>query len=557
MEAVSYLYGSIEGEPMPVVQAASTPNAAGAGVGKLRFIMPPELVNQAATRLCWMSNLFAITTVAMIVLDGYLQPEVRAALAQPLLRLTALFTFFLTVGFAAANRFNWFSKLTLIHLGGLFEAAGAFMCASFETSINHQDEVVRGASFVALWIVINGLLIPSPPGLKLATSLISASMWPLAYWINLQVYGFEPLPLNRLIIWLLPLAVAVFWSYFFNQRMFRMHLAGQKAEEMGSYQLDFLIGKGGMGEVWRARHKMLQRDAAIKIIRPEVLANQGGRQAETMRRRFEKEARATASLRSPHTVALFDFGMARDSSFFYVMELLDGLDLQTIVERFGPLPPGRVAQIIRQACDSLEEAHRQGLVHRDIKPTNLFLCRLGQNYDFIKVLDFGLVKTLTSNGGVTTMTMEGQATGTPAYMAPEVALGSESIDQRADIYGLGCVAYFLLTGQLVFNEPTPTAMSLAHVQKTPLPPSERVETHIPAELEALILRCLAKDPDQRPRSAQELAEAIESAAAIPAWSRAEAALWWSLNLPESPSAYASAGATPVSDPETHLVVADR
>ncbi|MBY0505559.1 MAG: serine/threonine protein kinase [Bryobacteraceae bacterium] len=542
---------------MPVVQAASTPNQTSGGPDKLRFVMPPELVNQAATRLCWMSNLFAITTVAMIVLQGYFQPEVRLALNQPLLRLTALFTLFLTLGFAAAHRFNWFSKITLIHLGGVFEAAGAFMCASFETSISHQDEVVRGVSFVALWIVLNGLLIPNPPGLKLTTSIISASMWPLAYWVNLQVYGFEPLPLNRLAVWLLPLITAVLWSHLFNKRLFHMHMASQKAEEMGSYQLDFLIGKGGMGEVWRARHKMLQRDAAIKVIRPEVLANQGGRQAETLRRRFEKEARATASLRSPHTVALFDFGMARDQSFFYVMELLDGLDLQTIVERFGPLPPGRVAQIIRQSCDSLEEAHRQGLVHRDIKPTNLFLCRLGMNYDFTKVLDFGLVKTLTSNSGATLMTMEGQATGTPAYMAPEVALGSDAIDQRADIYGLGCVAYFLLTGQLVFNEPTPTAMSLAHVQKTPTRPSERVETPIPADLEAVILRCLAKDPDQRPRSAQELAEAIEAAAGIQEWSRTDAARWWSLNLPESPSAAGTPTAQMVSDPEGRLVVAGR
>jgi eukaryotic-like serine/threonine-protein kinase len=536
---------------MPVVQAAPSTGSTPAPA----LMMPAELVQQAATRLCWISNLFAFTTIAMIFLEGYFQPEVREALEKPFLRLTALFALFITVGFAVAHRYAWLSKMTLIHLGIVFEAAGAFMCASFETSIGHKDEPVRGVSFVALWIVLNGLLIPNTPMLKLVSGLVCAAMWPLAYWINLQVYGFEPLPMNRLVVWMAPILVAVAWSHLFNKRLYKLHMSSQKAEDLGSYQLDFLLGKGGMGEVWRARHKMLQRDAAIKIIRPEVLANQGGRQAETMKRRFEKEAKATASLRSPHTVALYDFGVARDHSFYYVMELLDGIDLQTLVERFGPLHPGRVARILMHACDSLEEAHRQGLVHRDIKPTNLFVCRLGQNHDFTKVLDFGLVKNMQPSGATTLMTMEGQATGTPAYMAPEVAMGSEGVNQRADIYGLGCVAYFLLTGQLVFNEPTPTALALAHVQKPPVPPSERVETAIPRSLEELILKCLAKDPADRPRSAQEMARAIELAMDLPPWSREDATRWWALNLPESPAmAPVAGGAQRESAPESKLVV---
>lgn len=538
---------------MPVVQAANTTGSAN---GTPHLLMPPDLINQASGRLCWISNIFAFTTIAMIFLQGYFQPEVRVALQQPLLRLTALFALFITIAFAMAHRYAWVSKVTLLNCGIVFEAAGAFMCASFETSVQLSDGVVRGVSFVALWIVLNGLLIPHTPLFKLMGGLLCAAMWPLAYWINLTVYGFTPLPTNRLIIWLVPILTAVVWSYLFNKRLFKMHLESQKAEDMGSYQLDFLLGKGGMGEVWRARHKMLQRDAAIKIIRPEVLASQGGRQAETMRRRFEKEAKATAGLRSPHTVALYDFGMARDQSFYYVMELLDGIDLQTIVERFGPLEPGRAARVLIQVCDSLEEAHRQGLVHRDVKPTNLFLCRLGQNYDFTKVLDFGLVKSLMPSGATTLMTMDGQATGTPAYMAPEVAMGGDKVDQRADIYGLGCVAYFLLTGQLVFNEPTPTALALAHVQKTPVPPSERVETTIPASLEQLILRCLAKDPEQRPRSAQDLARAIETATDIPVWNREDATRWWSRHLPETASTFAGGAQRTQSDsaPESRLVV---
>jgi len=545
---------------MPVVQAAGTGSGSN-GEHQPRLAMPVAMVNQAATRLCWISLLFATTTIAMIFLQARLQPEVKAALEQPLLRLTALFTLFITVGYAAAHRFAWLSKITLLNMGIIFEAAGAFMCASFETAVNHSNGPVRGVSYVAMWIVLNGILVPHTPLFKLASGLVCAAMWPLAYWINLNAYGLDALAPNRLVIWIFPILVAVVWSFLFNKRLFRMHQASQKAEDMGSYQLDFLLGKGGMGEVWRARHKMLQRDAAIKIIRPEILANQGGRQAETLRKRFEKEAKATASLRSPHTVALFDFGMSRDQSFYYVMELLDGVDLQTMVERFGPMHPGRVARVITQICDSLEEAHRQGLVHRDVKPTNLVLCRLGMNYDFTKVLDFGLVKTLQSSGATTLMTMEGQATGTPAYMAPEVAMGAENVDQRADLYGLGCVAYFLLTGQLVFNEPTPTALALAHVQKVPVPPSQRVETAIPASLEALILQCLEKEPEKRPRSAQELARAIEAATDIPAWGREEATRWWTLHLPEttlpSPAAGGRAGSSsnPVADSGLVLTVA--
>ena len=538
---------------MPVVQAAPTTGSPGFGPSKL--ILPPEMVEQAASRLCWVSNLFAFTTIAMIFLEGYFQPEVRQALEQPLLRLTALFALFITIGFAAAHRFAWLSKNTLIQLGIVFEAAGAFMCASFETAIEFRpDELVRGVSYVALWIVLNGILIPNTPLMKLGSGLLCAAMWPLAYWVNTLYHQHDHLAIERRIIWMAPIIVSVLWSYLFNKRLYKMHQSSQKAEDLGSYQLDFMLGKGGMGEVWRARHKMLLRAAAIKIIRPEVLANQGGRQADTMRKRFEKEAKATASLRSPHTVALYDFGMARDQSFYYVMELLDGIDLQTMVERFGPMHPGRVAQILSHVCDSLEEAHRQGLVHRDIKPTNLFVCRLGQNHDFTKVLDFGLVKSMMPSGATTLMTMEGQATGTPAYMAPEVAMGAAGVDQRADIYGLGCVAYFLLTGQLVFNEPTPTALALAHVQKTPVPPSERVETPIPASLEQLILLCLAKDPADRPRSAQEIARAIELADDLPAWTRDDAARWWMLNLPESPSAAPALVSAQSSVGESRLVI---
>jgi len=496
--------------------------------------MPPELVNEAAARLCWISCLFAATLILMTIMQWSLQPEVYEMLKVPWVRGVAAATLTLALTFAASYRYGWLSKCSIIKLGLVFEVLIAFYVGLVETSHKYDGtSIVRGTSMVAMWIVLTGLLIPNTPFMKLISAVLQALMWPAAYFLNQYIHGNPLLPWNRFTIWMMPIVVAVIWTSLLSRRMYSMQIAKQKADELGSYQLDYMIGRGGMGEVWRARHRMLQRDAAVKIIRPEVLTNQGGRQATTMRRRFEKEAKATGGLRSPHTVALYDFGISRDRSFFYVMELLDGIDLQTLVERFGPQPAGRVAKLLVQACDSLEEAHRQGLVHRDIKPTNIFLCRLGLNYDFTKVLDFGLVKNLFADNTKSMMTMDGQATGTPAYMAPEVAMGQSNIDQRADIYGLGCVAYYLLTGQLVFNEPTPTALALAHVQKPPMPPSQRVELPIPTTLERVVLQCLEKDPEKRPRSAQEVARMLEEAEDIPQWSRDQAYRWWRTNLPET------------------------
>jgi serine/threonine-protein kinase len=298
------------------------------------------------------------------------------------------------------------------------------------------------------------------------------------------------------------------------------------AADLGSYRLESLLGKGGMGEVWRASHRLLRREAAVKLIRTDILSQSGA--PRHARERFELEAQAIASLRSPHTVALYDFGASDDGSLFYAMELLEGFDAQALVERHGPLPPGRVVSLLRQACDSLEEAHDAGMVHRDIKPNNLFVCRLGKQVDFVKVLDFGLVKAAI-NPGQAQLTQQGDTSGTPAFMSPEQVRGEE-IDARADIYALGCVAYFLLTGALVFEESTPMATAVAHVQQAPVPPSRRSELPIPASLERTIMACLEKDRAQRPGSITELAALLDESGVRP-WSQADAKEWWSLHHP--------------------------
>jgi serine/threonine-protein kinase len=301
----------------------------------------------------------------------------------------------------------------------------------------------------------------------------------------------------------------------------------KQLREIGSYELLDRIGQGGMGEVWRARHRLLARPAAIKLIRADVLGS-NTRTREAFIRRFEREAQETAQLGSTHTVDIFDFGVTESGDFYYVMELLDGISLQRYVELFGPMEPPRVMYMLRQALHSLGEAHRRGVVHRDIKPANILLCRLGPDDDFVKVLDFGLVKHFDASAG-TLLTVDGATAGTPAYMAPEIALGRRDIDGRADLYALGCVAYYLLTGQPVFATDSDIAVALAHVQEPPVSPSLRSEFNIPAALDALILECLAKDPSARPASAEELDRRITAIDVSDAWTGEKAHAWWELH----------------------------
>ncbi|MBZ0266640.1 serine/threonine protein kinase [bacterium] len=304
----------------------------------------------------------------------------------------------------------------------------------------------------------------------------------------------------------------------------------REALQLGQYTLEEKLGEGGMGAVYRARHAMLRRQAAIKLIRQD-----GPSHPESLQR-FEREANVTASLQSPQTVQLFDYGVSEDGAVYYVMELLEGIDLETAVARFGPMPPARVCHLLRQACASLAEAHSVGLVHRDVKPANLMLCQYGLQHDFLKVLDFGLVGL--GDGAQlddVKLTSEGLVRGTPAYLAPEMASRTHTVDGRADIYGLGCVAYQLLTGSAPFERKTAMATVLAHVNDAPQAPSAASELEIPAAMDALILACLAKDPADRPGSALELERRLAAAVDPRGWDDARAEDWWRVHRPSRQS----------------------
>jgi DNA-binding NtrC family response regulator len=298
---------------------------------------------------------------------------------------------------------------------------------------------------------------------------------------------------------------------------------------IGSYRLVSPLGSGGMGQVWLARHRLLARPAAVKLIRHDRTT---GEPRDQLVLRFQREAQVTAGLRSPHTVQLYDFGVNETGSFYYVMELLEGLDLNQIVTRFGPQPSERVAMLLRQACRSLAEAHEGGLIHRDIKPANLFVARLGQEYDYLKVLDFGIVKGQPGAEALG-ITAHGVIQGTPAFMAPELVFESQSLDGRTDLYSLACVAYWALTGQLVFADATtPEQMLLHHARTPPVAPSVVSEVPIAPDLEAIIMRCLAKRPSDRPGSALELDADLAGIRFTQPWTQQRARDWWAVHAPD-------------------------
>jgi serine/threonine-protein kinase len=326
--------------------------------------------------------------------------------------------------------------------------------------------------------------------------------------------------------------IAAIIAWLLSRVVYKMGTAVNQARSMGAYRLEELLGKGGMGEVWRARHAVLKRPAAIKVIQPEKLGATGTPGRNATLQRFEREAQATANLNSTHTVKLYDFGSTDDGAFYYVMELLQGLDLETMIERFGPVRPERAVFLLRQICHSLMDAHDNGMIHRDIKPANVFVCRMGPDHDFVKVLDFGLVKQIDDlHDGDEGLTMEGVIRGTPAFMAPEMALRSNGAGPATDVYQVGCVGYWLLTGQLVFDGDTPMSVLSQHLQSEPVPVSQRTEIAIPQELERIIMDCLRKEQADRPQNARALSARLGVLELGDTWTQERAQQWWAAHRP--------------------------
>jgi len=423
---------------------------------------------------------------------------------------------------------------------GAIDAASiilAGLALAMMAAMPDPDPLMAGIMALTVTLLARAVLIPSTAKRTLVLSVLSAvplQITALAFHTG-RVDPQAPtadflriVPSVSTFLWLL---IAVTLSTVASRTIYGLRRQVKEATEIGQYTLVDKIGSGGMGEVWRARHRMLIRPAAVKLVRPNTI---GPAERELLLRRFEREAHATAGLKSPHTVQLYDFGVSDDGTLYYVMELLDGMDLDTMVDRFGPMPAERAIHLLHQVAASLDDAHQNGLVHRDIKPANIVVSRFGAAWDFVKVLDFGLVKlegTRASDASIR-LTADGSASGTPAFMAPEVALGEQATDHRVDIYSLGCVAYWLATGKLLFDGPSAVKVMLAHAHTPPPPPSSRTDLPIPPELEALILECLEKEPAKRPASAEALQARLQAIPIATPWTRERAERWWSVHAPD-------------------------
>ncbi len=515
------------------------PHRAAPSTGQIDTGLPTDIVGQSASRLRTLALLYAFVFFMAGIFPGLIFEDGRKLfIATPMLWIPSVIAILVALGVAGIVHSQRVSVHAAMTIGLIFEVVGSYGIAASEF-IDPLDNLKTmhwmGLSWVAVWTLLFTVVIPTHPKKALIASLLSISAVPVlvTYSGMLGPIGMN-FALQLFFGFTFPYLLVTLMAYVGVSVVYGLGREVTRARELGSYELVEKLGQGGMGEVWRAKHRLLARPAAIKLIRaPGTEA--GAASGSELRRRFELEANTIACLRSPHTVNLYDFGVAGDGSFYYVMELLDGLDADTLVRRSGALPAERVIFILRQICHSLSEAEWAGLVHRDIKPANIFLCRYGEDCDFVKVLDFGIVKAVHESGEtqLTSLTMGLAIRGTPAFIAPEQALGSSQIDGRADIYSLGCVAYWLLTGELVFTADTQMGLLIHHAHTVPAPPSQRTTRPIPPDLEALVMSCLEKDPAKRPQTATALELQLDLIDKAPRWTQARAREWWQKSGPVS------------------------
>jgi tRNA A-37 threonylcarbamoyl transferase component Bud32 len=493
--------------------------------------LPDDLLREASHRLGVMSLLAAamwiLATVLYHIVDRVLGFGDQAWWSFRPSDTITVASVVVSLGMFVYSRTSQRSPRFLLDLGLVYMVVmslGVGLIWHWDLPSKHAP-IAPAITWIGAIILMFAATVPSPPGRTLIAGLIAASMNPIGMLVAKARGIWDFGPDYGVLLMHYPDYLLVAVSVVISHVVTRLGQQVAKARELGSYQLGELLGRGGMGEVYKATHRMLARPAAIKLIRPEVIGAHKGEGAAMAVTRFRREAETAASLRSPHTVALYDFGVTDDGTLYFAMELLEGMDLETLVRRHGPLPPSRVVHILRQACESLEEAHARGLVHRDIKPANLHIGQLGLRHDVVKVLDFGLVRSISrADDSESLATAAGVIPGTPAYMAPEMALG-EAVDGRADLYALASVAYFLLSGSLVFEANGGMQMIVKRLHEDPTPIAERAEQPIPPELNRIIMSGLARDPRGRPETAAAMTRALEQIP-LAQWTEDQARQWW-------------------------------
>jgi serine/threonine-protein kinase len=521
------LHASGETLLRPHERAAATTDEATRGLSA-------EILSRSARRLRILALMYAFTFFMAAFFPNLLFTETRAAMVANFAYMVPdILAIVLALAVAAFTLYDGVPVSTIMNVGLVFLVLSNYGIAIAEYIVPERLDRSgwMGLSWVAVWTPLFTVVVPTRPNKALVATLASVSSVPavIGWMIATDRTTFQPGAIDFFFMIVFPYLLIVALAYAGQRVVYALGKEATRAQELGSYRLIERLGKGGMGEVWRAKHRLLARPAAIKLLQPSLGE---GPEGEMAMRRFEREAQVTSQLRSPHTVELWDFGVTGDGRFYYVMELLDGLDLDTLVKRHGPVSAERAIFLLHQICRSLAEAEERGLVHRDVKPANILVCRYGGEYDFVKVLDFGIVKVTHSTSPESIVTQENVLRGTPAFIAPEQVLSRDEIDSRADIYSVGCVAYWLITGDLVFRADTPIGVMMHHAHTAPVPPSERTELPIPPQLDQLILCCLEKDPTKRPQSARELSRRLGEIPVTEPWTEDRARLWWTRHEPQ-------------------------
>lgn len=490
----------------------------------------PEVQNLLRSRLRAAAVILFFACTAFVVRSWYYGAllssiDLLMVLAEAILALVMLFSSIcLCQKWGLSLKQLRLAELAIFGLPALFLAYMQF-AKGCEVIANGSCKAFLAESSIP-WIsliYIYGLIIPN--NWRRATVVLSCmGLFPIAMiastaWHrpDMQQILFDEGYMSLVLIWIgIPTLAAIYGSHTINS----LRREATAAKSVGSYRLIERIGVGGMGEVYLAEHKFLKRPCAIKLIHdshaqdPQSVA------------RFETEVQASARLTHWNTIEIYDYGVTEDGTFYYVMEYLPGKNLQEIVDQYGPMPAARTIHLLRQVCAGLKEAHSMGLIHRDIKPGNVFATERGGIYDVAKLVDFGLVKSIVPQDKPINLTLEGMVIGSPLYVAPEQAMGNDRPDARGDIYSLGAVAYFVLTGRPLFVHEKPLQVIFAHVNENVTRPSA-IRPEIPADLEAVIMKCLEKDPANRYQSAEELDKALASCRSASQWTQEQAFSWWS------------------------------
>jgi serine/threonine-protein kinase len=468
--------------------------------------------------------------------DRFLQipatlPDAGLTVHEPKIRLAQIAIFLVGLGL------TWLLQGSARQLQQLafWIIASALVISTFMLASTATAEEPYLAAALALFIY--AVFIPSPAHypvmlgvLAVAAFVVSATVTYIlvpdarTFWSDVGgVIGISELAAlrNHIIVGTTGIMMLGFVAYVASRTLYRLRVKTHEASRLGNYVVEEELGSGGMGQVFRARHSLIRRPTAVKVMQAS------GEEEASAIRRFEREVQLSATLTHPNTITIYDFGHTPDNKFYYVMEFLDGLDLQELVDRFGPISSERTAYVIAQACSALSEAHERGIIHRDIKPGNIYLTHRGGLFDYVKVLDFGLAKQVTAPEAVS-LTKTGMAVGTPRYISPEAVQGLE-VDGRSDIYCLGAVMYFITTGRPVFDSTSSVELLIDHMKAIPTRPSSVTELPVHPDLESAIMRCLEKEPEKRFQSAAELEEALKGIPFSERWSQKRAHEWWELH----------------------------